>query len=120
MTINILWLTGTQQPTHSRLPAKPSVVYEKGGCDFRTPWNTSSLGKQPLAKDGARTAARPIIGSAPRFDKSETCGPGPSLAQPSALQKQLLSHKKSAAATSFGTSTRDSALKMYSLYTAKR
>mmetsp|Transcript_16576 Transcript_16576/g.16671 ORF Transcript_16576/g.16671 Transcript_16576/m.16671 type:complete len:119 (+) Transcript_16576:377-733(+) len=108
-----------RQPTFSRVPEKPMVLYEKGGSDFRCS-NTSSLGRQALSKPSMRTSERMAFSQASRFGKSETIGPGPNMAQPSAVKRQILSQKVSAGNPVIGTSTRDSALKLYSLHTSHR
>jgi hypothetical protein len=94
-------------------------VYDKGGCDFRT-CNTSSFGRQVIGTKHTNTAPRMAIGHAPRFTKSETCGPGPNMAQPSCLKRQITSNRTTSGKAHFGTSTRDDALKQYAIYTAKR
>jgi hypothetical protein len=96
------------------------VIYDKGGCDFRTPWHTSSLGKQFTSNQQNTTAPKVAIGHAPRFGKSDTIGPGPNMAQPSSFKKQSISNRKDAPTTHFGTSTRDDALKQYAIYTTKK
>ena len=113
-------MPGKLQHNTTRLPAKPSVDYTKGGSDFRTPWHTSSLGKQYLSNKHLETAGRTAIGKAPRFDKSETCGPGPNMAQPSSFKRQMRSDRRTPATAHFGTGTRDDALKQYAVYTYKR
>eukprot|EP01041_Mallomonas_annulata_P013366 gene13366-28325_t len=92
------------QPSRSRVAAKPEVLYEKGGSDFRCPYNgTSSFGKQLLSKPSMTNTSRTIIGTAPRFNKSETVGPGPNMPQMSALKKQLQSHRSNGPKSVFGT-----------------
>lgn len=61
-----------------------------------------------------------MLGTAERFTKSDTVGPGPNMAQPSSLKRQTTSNRQSAPKTHFGTSTRDDALKLYAIYTAKK
>mmetsp|Transcript_1890 Transcript_1890/g.3005 ORF Transcript_1890/g.3005 Transcript_1890/m.3005 type:complete len:123 (+) Transcript_1890:124-492(+) len=111
---------GKLQHSHARVTAKPNVLYDKGGSDFRTPWHTSSLGKQPTSSKHNNTAPRVTLGKAPRFGKSDTIGPGPNMAQPSSFKKQLVSNRKAAPTAHFGTSTRDDALKQYAIYTTKK
>lgn len=115
----IFW-SGKLQHSHARITAKPNVIYEKGGCDFRTPHNTSSFGKQVVGAKHTSTASRISIGHAPRFTKSETCGPGPNMAQPSSFQRQISSNRKTSEVSHFGTSVRADALKQYAIYTAKK
>ena len=108
---------GRLQATTTRLPAKPDVDFSKGGSDFRTPYNTSSIGRQ-IVKPSAPNI-RFIEG--PRFPNSETLGAGPGGLPPiSSLRKQIISHKRSAPRSIFGTSLRDAELKQYSLYTSTR
>jgi hypothetical protein len=111
---------GKLQHNTTRLPAKPSVDYSKGGSDFRTPWHTSSLGKQVMSNKHLGTAGTATIGKAPRFDKSDTYGPGPNMQQPSSFKRQIRSDRKTPATSHFGTGTRDDALKQYAIYTCKR
>lgn len=112
---------GRLQPVSSRVAAVPMVNYAKGGCDFRTPQHTSSLGRQILSLAHMNSAGSTAFGEQPRFLSSETIGVGPgALAPQSSLQKQLISKRRSAESTSFGTSTRDGALKLYATYTAKK
>ena len=113
--------TGKLQPCASRIPQIPDVDYSRGGSDFRCPHNTSSFGRQVLGKGGYETSPCMVFTASNRFGKSETLGVGPgALGQTSSMRKQLLSHKKSAESTSFGTSNRDSALKLYAIYTCKK
>lgn len=100
---------GTLQPVKSRKPVVPEVNYEKGGCDFRTPHNTSSFGKQ-IVKPNSR---RIILGTSTRFKKAETIGIGPNYAGVSSMSRQIISHRKSPGSMVFGTSTRDSSRKLY-------
>jgi hypothetical protein len=112
---------GKLQPVASRVPAIPMVNYEKGGSDFRCPLNTSSFGKQSISGENKKTAARMKFGSADRFPSSETIGVGPAgVGQLSSMRVQPLSNRRSAESTSFGTSSRDGAWKLYAIYTAKR
>ena len=100
---------GKSQPAKARVPGKPMVQYEKGGSDFRV------VNKSSIELKNSTT-----IGNTQRFGSSETIGPGPFLGQQSSLNKQVNSHRKTAGTSNFGTSTRDSALKMYTVYTAKK
>lgn len=112
---------GKLQPVASRIPANPDVNYEKGGSDFRCPHNTSAFGKQVLSGTSKNTAATVRFSSANRFRSSETIGAGPAICgQLSSMKNQPLSNRRSASSTSFGTSSRDGAWKLYAIYTAKR
>jgi hypothetical protein len=113
---------GKLQPVFSRLPAKPPVNYEKGGSDFRTPHEfVSSFGRQIISNKHSQTSAKASFGRNERFGSVESIGPGPgSLGQVSSMRNQNISNRRSAESTSFGTSTRNGALKLYAVYTAKR
>ena len=75
----------------------------------------------PEAKAHMNTAGRVPITTAARFSKSETVGPGPNFLSPiSSLKKQLTSNRRSAESVTFGTATRDGALKLYATYTCKK
>lgn len=112
---------GKLQPVQSRLPAVPMVNYDKGGSDFRCPINTSSFGRQAVSGENRNTAPRVRFGATPRFPSSETIGVGPAaIGHMSTLRRQPLSNRRSAENTSFGTSSRDGAWKLYAIYTAKR
>jgi hypothetical protein len=112
---------GKLQPVVSRLPAVPPVNYEKGGSDFRCPLNTSAFGKQTTGGEQKKTAPTTKFGNGNRFPSSETMGIGPAgVGQMSAMKNQPLSNRRSAESTSFGTSSRDGAWKLYAIYTAKR
>ena len=95
------------------------VSYDKGGDDFRT-FTSSSLGRQLLGLNHARSASRVSLGTAPRFPASHTGTPGPNMAPMSAIGRQTVSNRSSAGSMHFGTSTRNGALKLYANYTAKR
>lgn len=113
--------TGRLQPVVSRVPAVPDVKYSKGGSDFRCPNNTSSLGKQVLSGKHRRTEGGIRFAEGKRFDSAATLGIGPAaLGQVSSMKRQVISHRPSAASTSFGTSDRDGAWKLYAIYTDKR
>ncbi len=112
---------GRLQPVASRVPDVPMVNFDKGGSDFRTPHNISSFGRQITSLKHANTAGRVPFGNADRFLTSESIGVGPNaLEQMSSMRKQNISNRRSAESTSFGTSTRDGALKLYAVYTCKR
>ena len=110
---------GTQQPSYSRAPAIASVNFSLGGSDFRCPSlkQTSSFGKQPTGK--VRRGPDVPFTEAPRFGKHNGSTPGPNLRQLSSFGSQIVSSKRSAGTSTFGTSTRASALKMYAIYTCK-
>ena len=114
---------GLQQPNRSRKPEIPPVNYAKGGDDFRTPHfkQTSSFGRQILSYKHTKKTATIRFAEASRFSKSETVGVGPAaMGQPSSLGKQLISSKRAAGGCTFGTSTRDGALKLYAIYSCKK
>ena len=109
---------GPYQPSLTRLPGKPPVDYEHGGCDFRS-FQPSSLGRQ-LQSHRASAGYVPIA-SAPRFGKSDTFGAGPCFLAPmTSLKRQNLSNRRSAPNVHFGTSTRAQALKTYAVFTYKK
>jgi hypothetical protein len=108
---------GRLQRTNKRKPGKPPVDFAKGGSDFRTPHNTSSIGRQVVYP----TAGSIRFGASDRFDRSDTIGIGPAgMGQVSAMRKQIISQKRSAGSMTFGTSIRDDELRQYSLYTSQR
>ena len=108
---------GRLQRTNKRKPGKAPVDFAKGGSDFRTPHNTSSIGRQVVYT----TAGSIRFGASDRFDRSDTVGIGPAgMGQVSAMRKQTISQKRSAGSMTFGTSIRDDELKQYSLYTSQR
>ena len=112
---------GRLQPVTSRVTAKPMVNFEKGGSDFRCPHNTSSIGKQVLSGTHRNTQPKVVFSTDSRFHSSATIGPGPAFLKPvSSLKHQPLSTKRSAASMNFGTSSRDGALKLYTVYTYKK
>ena len=112
---------GKLQPITSRAPVVPMVNYAKGGDDFRTPHNLSSFGRQLTSSKHCDTGARVMFGNDSRFLPAETVGVGPgALGQQTSMRRQQLSNRRSAESTSFGTSTRDGALKLYATYTCKK
>ncbi|GMI44886.1 hypothetical protein TrCOL_g3151 [Triparma columacea] len=113
-----LKFTGYLQPSSAKSNAKPAVLYDKGGCDFRIV-NPSSLGKQPISGKHLRTAGRAIFAVNKRFMMDKYRSPGPRYPPVSSMGKQVASHRPSAGSINFGTSTRDSALKLYAIYTTK-
>jgi len=118
-----LKFTGKLQPCVSRVPEIPPVDYSHGGDDFRCPSlrQTSSFGKQFLSGGRGKSEARTPFQQASRFSNSSTLGPGPAtLRQTSSLNRQGDSRRRSAASTSFGTSSRDGALRLYAVYTTKK
>jgi hypothetical protein len=118
--LTLLPPSGKYQHSHARVTAKPNVLYHKGGDDFRTPGNTSCLGKQVTSSHHTSTAPKVPFPRAPRFDKSETLGPGPNMSQPSSFKKQFTSNRRDSPSMHFGTSTRDDCLKQYAIYTTKK
>jgi hypothetical protein len=113
--------TGRLQHSVSRVPEIPDVDYSKGGSDFRCPQNTSSFGRQVLGWKHTNTASKAPFAECPRFGSSATVGPGPAkLGQYSSMKKQTISNRRSAASMSFGTSSRDDALKQYNVFTYKK
>ena len=113
--------TGRLQPVCSRVPAVADVNFAKGGSDFRCPNNTSSLGKQVLSGSHRRSEAGIRFAEGSRFKSAATIGIGPAAqGQISSMKRQALSNRRSAASTSFGTSDRDGAWKLYAVYTDKR
>lgn len=110
---------GKEQPSVSRIPEIPLVNYSKGGSDFRV-YNYSSMGRQIVSLKHMSTAATSPFPESKRFQvKSEKHYPK-YIGQYSSMRVQKLSHKPSASSTPFGTSTRDSALKLYTVYTDKK
>ena len=108
---------GRLQRTNKRKPGKAPVDFAKGGSDFRTPHNTSTIGRQIVYE----SASSIRFGDASRFDKSDSIGVGPAgLGQVSCMRKQVISQRRSAGSMTFGTSIRDDELKQYSLYTSMR
>jgi hypothetical protein len=118
-----LKFTGKLQPCVSRVPEIPPVAYDQGGDDFRCPSlrQTSSFGRQFLSGGRGKCEPRIPFRQSSRFSNSATLGPGPAnLRQTSSLNRQGDSRKVSAASTSFGTSSRDGALRLYAVYTTKK
>ena len=108
---------GRLQRTNKRKPGKPPVDFAKGGSDFRTPHNTSTIGRQVVYE----SASSIRFGDGSRFDKSDTIGIGPAgLGQVSSMRKQVISKRQSAGSMTFGTSIREDEMKQYSLYTCMR
>jgi hypothetical protein len=107
---------GNQQPSYSRAPAIAPVNYKLGGSDFRCPAlnQTSSFGRQAAGK--SRRGPDVPFAQAPRFGNKPRMQPGPNLKQVSAMGRQQVSTKRTAGTSSFGTSTRAGALKLYAIY----
>ena len=107
---------GTQQQSCSRAPAIPPVNYKLGGSDFRCPAlnQTSSFGRQAAGK--ARRGPDVPFAQAPRFGNKPRMQAGPNLRQISAMGRQMVSTKRTAGTSTFGTSTRAGALKLYAIY----
>ena len=111
---------GKLQQTRSRVTAKPMVDYSKGGDDFRC-FTSSCMGRQTVGLNHTRSASTVSLGTAARFTPSHTVGPGPAaMASASSIGRQTLSRRSTAGTMSFGTSTRNGALKLYATYTAKK
>ena len=110
---------GRQQPTVSRVPETPMVDYMKGGSDFRV-FNYSSLGRQTLGFKHTNSAASTPFAQSSRFQTPAEKNYPKYIGQYSSMRKQKLSHKPSAPSVALGTSTRDSDLKLYAVYTVKR
>ncbi len=113
-----LKFTGYLQPSYAKLNAKPAVVYDRGGCDFRIV-NPSSLGKQPVSGKHLRSAGKAVFAMNKRFMNEKHRSPGPRYDPVSSMGKQLVSYKPSAGSIKFGTSSRDGAMKLYAIYTTK-
>ena len=114
---------GYSQPMRSRKPEIPPVVYNKGGDDFRCPHfrQTTSFGRQILSYKHTKKSASIRFAEAPRFGKADTVGVGPAtMGQPSSLGKQLVSSKRASGGCTFGTSTREGALRLYAIYSCKK
>ena len=77
------------------------------------------MGRQIMSH--SRGAASIRFAEARRFKKSESLGPGPAtITQTSSFGKQLVSTKRGTGACTFGTSTREHALRLYAIYTCKK
>lgn len=115
---------GRFQPSTTRLPGKPPVNYAKGGDDFRCPKNTvttSSFGRQVLSFKHTNTSPAVRFPDGARFLKSESVGIGPnSFGQMSSMGRQVVSGRRATGSCSFGTSSREGALKLYAIYTCKK
>lgn len=110
---------GRQQPTVSRVPETPMVNYMKGGSDFSV-CNYSSLGRQVVSFKHMNTASSTPFTQSSRFQVHADKNYPKYIGQYSSMRNQKLSHKPSAPSVALGTSTRDSDLKLYAIYTAKR
>ncbi|GMI53174.1 hypothetical protein TeGR_g10679 [Tetraparma gracilis] len=111
--------TGYLQPSYAKANAKPAVVYNRGGCDFRIT-NPSSLGPQHRSGPHLTSAGMPIFAEAERFRQAEFRSPGPKYDPVSSMGKQQRSTKPTAGGIKFGTSSRESAMKLYAIYTTKK
>ena len=114
---------GLQQPMRSRKPEIPPVQYDHGGDDFRCPHfkQTTSFGRQVLSYKHTKKSASIRFAEAKRFAKADTAGIGPAgMGQMSSLGRQAISNRRAVGACTFGTSTRDGALKLYAIYTATK
>lgn len=110
---------GRQQPTVSRVPETPMVNYMKGGSDFRI-FNYSSLGRQVVSLKHTNTAGSTAFAQSSRFQTPAEKNYPKYIGQYSSMRHQKLSHKPSAPSVALGTSTRDSDLKLYAIYTVKK
>jgi hypothetical protein len=114
---------GMSQPSRSRKPEIPPVSYHRGGDDFRCPHfnQTTSFGRQILSYKHTKKSASIRFAEAKRFLKSDSVGPGPAnTSQVSSLGRQLVSSKRAAGGCTFGTSTREGALRLYAIYSCKK
>jgi hypothetical protein len=109
---------GKIQPVRSRVPEKPMVNYSKGGNDFRT-FKSSSFGKQVIGFKHLKTAPHVKFTQASRFEDLSNKPYPKYIAPESSLSKQTLSYRRNPSCTTLGTSTRASALKLYTIYNDK-
>jgi len=111
---------GSQQQSYSRAPAIPPVVYHLGGSDFRCPSlkQTSSFGKQSTGH--FRRGTEVTFAQEKRFGLNMHPTAGPNLKQMSSMGHQVVSQKRSAGTSTFGTSTRAGALRLYAIYSCKK
>jgi len=79
---------------------------------------TSSFGKQPTGH--FRRGAEVKFAQEKRFGQNLRPAAGPNLKQMSSMGQQVVSQKRSAGASSFGTSTRAGALRLYAIYSCKK
>lgn len=109
--------TGRTQPTVSRADTKVWLLTKRPGPgEYKT---ASSLGRQLDARKV--TAPRSKFGKSERYNFHNsvwrlTPSQGPKYRTPSTFGKQTASTARTAASHSFGTSTRDSALKQYGVW----
>jgi len=112
--------TGNQQQSYSRAPAIPPVAYHLGGSDFRCPSlkQTSSFGKQSIGH--FRRGAEVKFAQEKRFGQNMRTTAGPNCKQISSMGNQVVSQKRTAGTSTFGTSTRAGALRLYAIYSCKK
>ncbi|CAM9423860.1 unnamed protein product, partial [Choristocarpus tenellus] len=107
---------GRLQPTLPRVKPRPEIDFVKGGSDFRCPRTFSSFGEQTLSRRVYRTAGSPTFTKQDRWfvpgDKFKAHGGTPI----SSMGDQVTSTRISGSRTHFGTSTRDSAMRMYAIW----
>ena len=114
-----LAFTGYLQPSTSKAPTNPPVLYHKGGDDFRTAYPTS-FGRQPISGKHLRSAGKTVFTVDKRFYNDKYKSPGPKYDPVSSMGKQVSSQRITFGATGFGTSSREGALKLYAIYTANK
>ena len=110
--------TGYLQPSFPKSIPKPAVRYDKGGCDFRTTIQPA-VGKQVASGKHLRTAGRAVFAQNKRFMDEKYRSPGPRYDPVSSMGKQVSSKRVAAGGCTFGTGSRDGAMKLYAVYTAK-
>jgi len=110
--------TGYLQPSFPKSVPKPAVLYNKGGCDFRTAIQPA-VGKQPISGKHLTSAGRPVFAQNKRFMEAKFRSPGPAYDPISSMGKPVNSQKFAAGGCKFGTSSRDGAMKLYAIYTTK-
>ena len=99
--------------------AKLPVVYHKGGCDFRCPYDVPSMGKQVLSWPHTKTMGNARFTESQRFKDEMYRSPGPKYSGPSSLGRQGHSKRRSNPSFGFGTSTRNDALKQYAVWSCR-
>lgn len=104
---------GPLQHAVTRPSGKPPVIYEKGGCDFRT-MDVSCLGAQRVSWPHMRSGGNATFARFDRFKLDPSRSPGPKYWLPGAMGENPT--KASKPSVGFGTSTRDGALKQYGVW----
>ena len=110
---------GKQQPSISRVPETPMVNYKKGGSDFRV-YNYSSMGRQIISLRHMNSSPVVPFTQTSRFNVKTEKNYPKYIGQYSSMREQKLSNKPTAPSASLGTSTRESSLKLYAVYTDKK